>query len=201
MAPLGGFYRPTTVIIEGGRRHLLAKGAALDGGSVAAAAAASCKSVAEVLSSTPELSTLSRLSGAVSPRLVAALSDKSDKLTLFAPSNKALQSLLASLPDAGGEAPELVRNVTVLTALLSYHVVPGVALSSAQLTDGAAVPTALGAGVPPLRVRLSAPSKQALLIAAGSEAAVVKPDLTACNGVVHVVDTVLLPVDPAPGRT
>ena len=200
MAPLGGFYRPTTAIIEGGRRHLLAKGAALDGGSVAAAAAG-CKSVAEVLSSTPELSTLSRLSGAVSPRLVAALSDKSDKLTLFAPSNKALQSLLASLPDAGGEAPELVRNVTVLTALLSYHVVPGVALSSTQLTDGAALPTALGAGVPPLRVRLGAPSKQVLLIAAGSEAAVVKPDLTACNGVVHVVDTVLLPVDPAPGRT
>lgn len=149
---------------------------------------APCKTALEVMQSTPELSSLAALVPSLTPKLREALSSPSGApFTFFAPSNAALSSLAAALPDF---APEL-RNGTVLTALLSYHIVPGKLLASDAL-QGAPLATALGGMVPPLS------AAGATLKGVGSEAAVVKPDLRSCHATLHVVNNVLLPI-PLPG--
>jgi uncharacterized surface protein with fasciclin (FAS1) repeats len=159
-----------------------------------APAAAACKTADEVLAAAPNLSRLAQLTQnlAAAP-LKADLSKRSgSSFTFFAPSDAALQTLLSALPDASTGQPELVRNSTALTALLSYHLVPGSALPASQLTDGKQLQTALGGGVPPLRVRRSGNS--VVIVGVGSEAAVTQTDLMTCRGIIHVIDTVLLPV-------
>ena len=160
----------------------------------AAPPSASCRTADQVISQTPELSQLAGLLGSLSGPLRSELSTRAgNAFTFFAPSNGALASLLKMLPDArAGGAPELVRNSTALTALLSYHLVPGEALTAAQLGDGAMLRTALG-GTAPLRVRRADGS--VVIVGVGSEAVVTQPDLRTCKGVIHIVDTVLLPVD------
>ncbi len=84
-------------------------------------------------------------------------------------------------------------NVTALTALLSYHLVPGVTLSSADLLsrNGQQLQTALNV---PLTIRAT-DATNVRLIGVGSEALVTQQkDLVACNGVLHVIDTLLIPV-------
>jgi len=175
----GGGTGGSVVVV--GRKLLAAAPSAAPGGS--------CKSAAEVIAATPELSQLGGLAGKASPQLLSELTSKSGPaFTLFAPSNAALQTLTASL----GSPEMLTNNATALTALLSYHLVPGAALTAAQLSDGQQLKTALGGPTPPLIVRKS---EQGVLIqGVGSEAAVVKPDLRTCRGVIHVVETVLIPV-------
>ena len=84
------------------------------------------------------------------------------------------------------------RNATVLTALLSYHIVPGVALRAAELRNGQSLPSAVRGEQ--LRVATDA-AGHVRIIGAGSQAVVTQPDIMACNGnIVHIVDTVLVPI-------
>ncbi len=84
-------------------------------------------------------------------------------------------------------------NLTAVTALLSYHLVPGVTLSSADLLarNGQQLQTALNV---PLTIRAT-DATNVRLIGVGSEALVTQQkDLVACKGVLHVIDTLLIPV-------
>lgn len=75
--------------------------------------------------------------------------------------------------------------------VLSYHVIPGAAVLSSQLTDGQKVPTALR-GAEPLVVRLRC--NKIDFEGATNDARVQRADISAgSNIVVHVVDDVLLP--------
>ncbi len=172
------FFRPArTVVVVRGRKLQ------------AAAQQAPCKTVADVLKQTASLSALSSASDRLSAPLKAELtSSAGGAFTFFAPSDTAIRTLLASLPGGGAS---LLSNETALTALLSYHLVSGAALAAADLKDGQQLATALK-GVPPLRVRLA--DGGVLIVAVGSEAAVVQPNIKTCRGVVHVIDTVLLPI-------
>ena len=154
-----------------------------------AAAPANCKTAAQVVAETPELSTLGSLVAKLSPKLQAELTNKGGaESTLFAPNNAAIESLLKQL-----KSPEmLTNNATALTALISYHLVPGAALTASQLSSGQQLKSALGGSVPPLKIVKSADG--VLVQAVGSEAAVVRPDLRTCRGIIHVIDTVLIPV-------
>jgi uncharacterized surface protein with fasciclin (FAS1) repeats len=186
IAPYGAYYRPyypqSTVVVVG--RKLA---------QAPAAAAGECKTADQVLASTPSLSRLSQLTQKLAAPLKADLSTRAGPaFTFFAPSDAALQMLLSALPDASAGQPELVRNTTALTALLSYHLVPGSALPASQLSDAKQLQTALGSAVPPLRVRRSGTS--VAIVGVGSEAAVTQTDLVTCRGVIHIIDTVLLPV-------
>lgn len=176
VASTGVYYRPRPSVVVVGRKLL-------QGSS------SPCKSVAEVLQQTPNLSALAGLSNRLDAPLKTELASRAgSSFTFFAPSDEAIKSLLAGLPDGG---KDLATNATALTALLSYHVVPGAALTAAQLKDGQKLQTALK-GVPPLRVRLE--NGGVIVVAVGSEAAVTKADIKTCRGVIHVVDTVLLPI-------
>ena len=179
VAPTGVYYRPPVVVV--GRKLQAA---------APPAGAGACKTVYDVLQQTPSLSALNGVASRLAESLKAELDSKAGAaFTFFAPSDAAIRSLLAALP-AGGKG--LVGNETALTALLSYHLVPGAALTAADLKNDQQLPTALR-GAPPLRVRRA--DGGVLIVAVGSEAAVTQPsDIRTCRGVMHVIDTVLLPL-------
>jgi len=139
------------------------------------ASAATEENVVAVAQQTPDLSTLVKAVGAAG--LVETL-EGPGPYTVFAPTNKAFEAL-------GGTLDTLLepQNKAELAEILTYHVVPG-ELTSSELSDGQKLKTVQG---DTLEVRI-----------AGGEvtvngAKVVTPDVEASNGVVHVIDEVLLP--------
>lgn len=117
--------------------------------------------------------------------LVSILSttDEPSPFTVFAPTNDAFGSLLAELGlNALGDIP-----LSTLEATLGTHVVPGANVRSTDLVDGMSV-TTIGS---PINVSLSDVAK--LIDSSGRESNIVAVDLQAYNGVVHVIDNVLLP--------
>jgi uncharacterized surface protein with fasciclin (FAS1) repeats len=76
------------------------------------------------------------------------------------------------------------ENKKQLVDILTYHVVPGVAAYSDQVIKMSQVPTVLGT---PINVTVT-DGKVRL-----NDSNVVATDVEASNGVIHVVDTVILP--------
>jgi uncharacterized surface protein with fasciclin (FAS1) repeats len=112
--------------------------------------------------------------------------------TVFAPTNAAFEKLPAGTVDTLLK-PE---NKATLTKVLTYHVVPGrmtaVALMKA-VKDGegeAHLKTVAGED---LIVRQAGPGKLTITDVKGDVAMVTIPDVLQSNGVIHVIDTVLLP--------
>jgi uncharacterized surface protein with fasciclin (FAS1) repeats len=112
--------------------------------------------------------------------------------TVFAPTNAAFTKLPAGTVDTLLK-PE---NKATLTKVLTYHVVPGrmtaVALMKA-VKDGegeAHLKTVAGED---LIVKQAGPGKLTVTDVKGDVAIVTIPDVLQSNGVIHVVDTVLLP--------
>jgi uncharacterized surface protein with fasciclin (FAS1) repeats len=97
--------------------------------------------------------------------------------TVFAPTNAAF----AALPAGVLERLLLPENKDLLVSILTYHVVPGKVLA-ADVVDGE-VATAQGGNVT-LSTMGGVKVNQANVIAA---------DVIASNGVIHVIDAVLLP--------
>lgn len=98
--------------------------------------------------------------------------------TVFAPSDEAF----AKIPKAKLEA--LLADKAALTAVLTYHVVPG-RVSSKDLIDTRymTAKTVQGETV----------SIDARISVTVNNANVVKADIDASNGIIHVIDTVLMP--------
>jgi uncharacterized surface protein with fasciclin (FAS1) repeats len=105
--------------------------------------------------------------------LVEALKGKGP-LTVFAPTDEAF----AKLPKGVVEDLLKPENKSKLTAILTYHVVPGQVLLAAQ-----APATLEGRS---LDIRSAGPVEV-------NGAKVLKADIIASNGVIHVIDTVLIP--------
>ena len=104
--------------------------------------------------------------------------------TVFAPTNAAFGKLPAGTVDT------LVKpeNKATLTKILTYHVVPG-RLEAASLTDGKKLKTVEGEE---LTVK-KADGKTWIVDAKGGSSTVTIPNVNQSNGVIHVVDTVLMP--------
>ena len=112
--------------------------------------------------------------------LVETLKSKGP-FTVFAPTDEAF----AAIPAADLEA--LLKDKAKLTAILTYHVVPGRVLStdlkpSQQASD---VNTAQGSAI---QVRRSESGEVSI-----NDAKVALADLIVGNGVIHVIDRVILP--------
>uniref|UniRef100_UPI0040472063 fasciclin domain-containing protein n=1 Tax=Algoriphagus sp. TaxID=1872435 RepID=UPI0040472063 len=99
--------------------------------------------------------------------------------TIFAPTNAAFDALPA------GTVEDLLKpeNKGKLTAVLTYHVVAGNVMSS-QLADGQKVATLNGQ-------ELTVAIKDGVVTINGTK--VIAADLAGSNGVIHVVEGVLLP--------
>jgi uncharacterized surface protein with fasciclin (FAS1) repeats len=104
--------------------------------------------------------------------------------TVFAPTNAAFGKLPA------GTVDNLVKpeNKATLTKILTYHVVPG-KLEASDLTDGKTLKTVEGED---LTVRRSG-GKVMIIDAKGDSSMVTIPNVNQSNGVIHVVDSVLMP--------
>lgn len=104
--------------------------------------------------------------------------------TVFAPTNTAFQKLLDSNTDWNtlGDIP-----LATLEAVLNYHVVNGANVQSDQLSDNQTV-TTLGGN---FDIDLSSTPK--VETTSGQAVDIIITDVQGSNGVVHVVDQVLLP--------
>lgn len=131
------------------------------------------QSIVEIAAGNEDFSTLVSLVQAAG--LVDALSGEGP-LTVFAPTNDAFAAVPQVVVDF------LLANPAVLTQVLTYHVVPGTVLST-DLSSGE-VATLQGATVD---VKVSDMGVEI------NDASVVAADIVASNGVIHVIDTVILP--------
>ena len=145
-------------------------------------AAASSKNIVDLAIATPDLSTL--VAALKAADLVPTLTGIT-KYTVFAPTNEAFAALPAGVL-ANLLKPE---NKAQLVDLLTYHVAAG-DVQSKDLTDMEMITTLEGKNVT-ARV-----SSSAIFI---NSAKVTAADNEASNGVVHIIDAILMPGDaPAP---
>lgn len=96
--------------------------------------------------------------------------------TVFAPTDEAF----AKIPKA--DLDKLLKDKKKLTAVLNYHVVAG----SVKAADVAGMPTAKTVNGADLTIDATNGVKI-------NDATVISPDIMTTNGVIHVVDTVLMP--------
>lgn len=132
------------------------------------------KTIVEIASENPDFSTL--VTAIKTAGLVETLSGEGP-FTVFAPTNAAFEKLPAGTLEA------LLQDKAQLTKVLTYHVVPNkvmakdvVGLTSATTVEGSDVAVKVDGST--------------VMI---NNATVVTTDIEASNGVIHVIDTVLLP--------
>ncbi|TXC66225.1 fasciclin domain-containing protein [Piscinibacter aquaticus] len=129
--------------------------------------------ITDTAARTPQLSTLNKL---IAEAGLADTLRQSGPYTVFAPSDDAFKAVPAKT------LAELAANKELLKSVLTYHVLPG-KVGSAEMKNGNAK-TVQGANL-------------ALARAGGfvtvEDAMVTQADVPASNGVVHVIDRVLMP--------
>lgn len=131
------------------------------------------KDIVDIAASDPQFSTL--VTAVKAAGLVETLKS-AGPFTVFAPTNDAF----AKIPKA--QLNKLLANKKALAKLLTYHVVAGKVLSS-DLKEGMTAKTVAG---PTVKFMLS-PAPMV------NNAKIIKADIEASNGVIHVIDTVLMP--------
>jgi transforming growth factor-beta-induced protein len=102
--------------------------------------------------------------------------------TVFAPTNDAFTALLGAI----GQADPTNIPEAVVERILKYHVIAGAAIKSTDLTDGQTASTLLGAND---KITVDINGNSVKIDAAN----VTTADLLATNGVLHIIDAVLVP--------
>jgi len=137
------------------------------------------KTIVETAQSLPQFSIL--VEAVVAADLVDALNGKGP-LTVFAPTNDAFAALLAEL---GVTKDQLLADKALLTAVLTYHVVDG-RVMKADVPLNTPI-TTLQTGT------FTVDSTLAITDQRMRKASIVATDVFASNGVIHVIDKVILP--------
>ncbi|MEP6825646.1 MAG: fasciclin domain-containing protein [Ramlibacter sp.] len=135
-------------------------------------------SVSDTIARDPQLSTLN---GLVHQAGLSDMLQGAGPYTVFAPTNDAFKAVPAKTMDELGKDPARLK------AVLSYHVLP-LRVAAADVKPGNAK-TAQGANVALARAGTFVTVEDAM---------VQTPDIMASNGVIHIVDRVLIP--PAAAR-
>ncbi|MEO1003188.1 MAG: fasciclin domain-containing protein [Cyanobacteria bacterium J06638_7] len=162
-------------IVAAGFAHLAAIPSAAAAPLVADKKAMAKKNIVETAAADPRFSTL------VAAVQAAGLQDglaSTDNITVFAPTNDAF----AALPAGTVENLLLPENREQLSAILTYHVVPSKVMA-ADVSSGD-VPTLNGA-------ELTIDVADGTVTVGGAE--VIATDVKASNGVIHLVNRVILP--------
>ncbi len=155
-----------------------------------ALAAMSLKTIVEIAVETDDLSLLVSALGQADAGLVETLSGVGP-FTVFAPTNAAFVALLETLGDDFNSLSDFDTDEekALLVKVLTYHVVAGTAAFSTDLMNGQHIETFQGENVG-INIKDGTVHVED---ATDSNATVVTPDVEASNGVVHVIDKVLLP--------
>ncbi len=157
--------------------------------TAAEAPAAASGTVVTVAQGNPDFTTL--VSAVQAAELVDTLNG-AGPFTVFAPTNAAFEKI----PAATRESLMAPAGKEDLTGILTYHVVPG-NVSAAALAEqitaggGSAQLTTVQGGT--LTARSNADGSITLTDAAGNTSRVVQADVAATNGVIHAIDTVVMP--------
>ncbi|MGB5500268.1 MAG: fasciclin domain-containing protein [Maribacter sp.] len=152
--------------------------------------ALSLKTIVEIAVETDDLSLLVGALQQANAGLVETLGTEGP-FTVFAPTNEAFVALLEALGDDYHSLADFDTQdeKDLLVKVLTYHVVAGTAAFSTDLSDGQMIETFQGESV---GINISGNSVH-ILDATDVNATVVIPDVAASNGVVHVINKVLLP--------
>jgi len=157
-----------------------------------------CKPISEIACTTPGFETLCSL--ITLAELIEPLT--SDLATVFAPTDEAFEKLPPELVTTVTSDPELLRNV------LWYHVVPNKEIFAKDLIcDGGPLDKLSMANQEDISIGCassitddsSVPNVSTLIVGNGNTSpfpTVISGDIIACNGVVHVIDGVLIPGTP-----
>ena len=137
------------------------------------------KTLVQTAQALPQFSIL--VEAVLAANLQGALS-AAGPLTVFAPTNDAFAALLVEL---GVSKAALLADTTLLTKVLTYHVVNGRVLK-ADVPVGVAVATLQGD-------TFTVDSTLAITDQRARKAAITATDVLASNGVIHVIDKVILP--------
>ena len=146
--------------------------------------------IVEIASATDSLSTL--VSAVVAAELVDTLSDEAPGFTVFAPNNDAFAAvadtvnpLLATINDDDASDDDKAVARATLQSVLTYHVLP-------MQVDAAAAVAAAGTSVTTVNGKqIDITTEDGNVFINGVE--VIATDISASNGVVHVLEGVLLP--------
>ena len=141
----------------------------------AGAAFAQDKDIVDTASAAGDFATL--LTAAEAAGLVATLKGEGP-FTVFAPTDEAF----AALPAGTVESLLEPENKEKLTQILTYHVIPAKVMST-DLSDGMSADTVGGSAV-------TIGTEGGVMV---NDANVVSADIEASNGVIHVIDKVLIP--------
>ena len=114
--------------------------------------------------------------------LTGMLTDPNAHYTIFAPTNEAF---MQAMKETGMTKAQLFANKPLLTKILGYHVVSGDMAMYAKNVKPGNVMTAS-------KDTLMVTNQGKLMDENGRTANIVKTDIPATNGVVHVIDRVLL---------
>lgn len=145
-----------------------------------AATPAATQNIVQIAAGNPDFSTL--VTAVKAAGLVDTLSG-AGPFTVFAPTNEAF----AALPPGTLDALLKPENKATLTSILTYHVVSG-SVYAKDVTAGS-VMTVNGA-----KFTVSVDNGSVFITdGKGNKAKIVKTDIAATNGVIHVIDAVLLP--------
>ena len=167
------------------RSILLAVGAATVGSSLlAACGGGNDPDIVQIAQSNPDLSIL--VEAVAAAGLVDTLKSPGP-FTVFAPTNAAFVSLLGEL---GVTKDALLANKPLLAAVLTYHVLSG-RVDKTAIPAGKAISTVGGS------IFKIDTSSGALAITDGRNrvSKIIQTDINASNGVIHVIDKVILPAN------
>lgn len=142
----------------------------------------------------PQFATLLAAVQAADPAVLELLSDPEARVTVFAPTDAAFAAVGEETLSA------VLADQALLTSILQYHVAPSIVrpfiilqdmdmLTAAMGEDGLSVDSALEGQ--PLTVK--AGMGETGVVITVNDATVVMADVDAANGVIHVIDAVLLP--------
>ena len=142
------------------------------------------------------------------PRISAALNGGDESRgktvdTLFAPTDKAIENFLSwtRAQNKTEEFAKILGNQTVAGAIVAYHVLPELVYKFGTLKafDRKFINTALSNAVSDtsgaFALQIDEEGGSIFVKGTGSEVKVIGADNYACNGIIHLVDGVLLPFD------
>lgn len=155
------------------RTLMLASTAAATAALMACATVPAPTTVVDTAARTPQLSTLTKL---INDAGMADTLRGAGPFTVFAPSDEAFKAVPAKT------MAELAANKDLLKAVLAYHVLPGKVTSADAKNSN--MKTVQGANVALAR---------AGTFVTVEDAVVTQADVMATNGVVHIIDKVLIP--------
>mmetsp|Transcript_2706 Transcript_2706/g.3537 ORF Transcript_2706/g.3537 Transcript_2706/m.3537 type:complete len:668 (+) Transcript_2706:67-2070(+) len=175
-------------------------------GQVLASPPSVSQSIVDIAQATPDLSSL--VQALTDTDLVSTLADEKGTFTVFAPTNQAFEALTTQLQEDGVDL-----DTDTLTQVLLYHVHAGAVVSLQDLVElvlqeesnKISIDTVQGA---PIHVGLRntysgirrnhKQSWYKRFLQLNDQVNIVTYDILASNGIIHVIDTVLLIPEPQP---